>query len=138
MPYSFNTLFIETNSSSLIFESIEALEIKTSILFNLNFANNSILLCFYLFFLIFDSYFLIPTAIAQVFNSIAELVIPIGTPIKESKAEIGIHLVIAEAKIRKSGYKLGLHKLSCVFYSSIQFALFLQENNFFFHLYFLI
>ena len=32
---------------------------------------------------------------------IAELVIPIGIPIKEEIAEIQIHLVFVEAKIRK-------------------------------------
>ena len=69
-------------------------------LFNLDFANNIILLCF--FFLIIDLYFLIPAVIAHIFNPIAELVIPIGVPIREVKAEIEIHLVNVEAKIRKS------------------------------------
>ena len=41
-----------------------------------------------LFFLIID-------------NPIAELVIPIGIPIKKVNAEVEIHPVIAEAKIRK-------------------------------------
>ena len=71
-------------------------------LFNLDFANNNILSCFFFFFLIIDLYFLIPTAIAQTFNPIAELVIPIVIPSKEAKAEIEIHPVIAEAKIRKA------------------------------------
>ena len=79
---------------------IKALEIKTSMLFNLDFANNIILLCF--FFLIIDLYFLIPAVIAHIFNPIAELVIPLGVPIREAKAEIEIHLVNVEAKIRKS------------------------------------
>ena len=69
-------------------------------LFNLDFAINTIL-CFFFFFLIIDLYFLIPAVIAQIFNPIAELVIPIGIPNKEAKAEIEIHLVIAEAKIRE-------------------------------------
>ena len=34
-------------------------------------------------------------------NPIAELVIPIGMPMREAKAEIEIHLVIVEGKIRK-------------------------------------
>ena len=51
-----------------IFESIKALEIKTSMLFNLNLANNTILSCFFFFFLIIDLYFLIPAVIAQVPN----------------------------------------------------------------------
>ena len=55
-------------------------------LFNLDFANNTILSCFFFFFLIIDLYFLIPAAIAQIFNPIAELVIPIGIPSKETKA----------------------------------------------------
>ena len=63
-------------------------------LFNLDLAKNTILSFF--FFLIFDLYLLIPAAIAQIFNPIAELVIPIGTPSKEAKAEIEIHTVTAE------------------------------------------
>ena len=46
-------------------------------LFNLDFANNKILSCFFLFFLIINLHFLIPTVITQIFNPITELVIPI-------------------------------------------------------------
>ena len=47
-------------------------------LFNLDFISSTILSCFFFFFfLIIDLYFLIPRAIAQIFNPIAELVIPI-------------------------------------------------------------
>ena len=63
-------------------------------LFNLDFANNTILTCFFFFFLITDLYFSIPAVIAQIFNLVAELVIPLGIPSKEAK-------VIAEAKIGK-------------------------------------
>ena len=42
----------------------------------------------FFFFVIVDLYFLIPAAIAQVFNPIAELIISIGIPMKEAKAEI--------------------------------------------------
>ena len=70
-------------------------------LFNLDFAYNTILSCFFLFFLIIDLYFLIPAAITQILNCIAELVIPIGVPIKEEKVEMEIHPVIVKAKIRK-------------------------------------
>ena len=69
-------------------------------LFNLDLANNTILSCFFLIFLIIDLHFLIPAVIAQVFNPIADLVIPIGIPSKETKTEIEIHPVIVEAKIR--------------------------------------
>ena len=41
------------------------------------------------------------TPIAQMFNPIAELVILIGIPGEEQKAEIEIHPVIAESKLRK-------------------------------------
>ena len=54
-----------------------------------------------LFFLIIDLHFLIPAVVARIFNAIAELVIPIGIPIKVAKAEIETHLVIVEAKMRK-------------------------------------
>ena len=54
-----------------------------------------------IFFLIIDLNLLIPVAIAQIFNPIAELLIPIGIPNKEAKAEIKIHPIIVEAKIRK-------------------------------------
>ena len=46
LTYPFSTLFLKTNSSWLIFELIKALEIKTSILFSLDFAGNTILSCF--------------------------------------------------------------------------------------------
>ena len=80
---------------------IKALEIKTSMLFNLDFANNTILSCFFFFFLIIDLYFLIPEVIAQIFNQIAELLILLGILTKEQKVEMEAHLVIVEAKIRK-------------------------------------
>ena len=54
----------------------------------------------FLFFLIIDLYFFISAAIAQIFNTIAELVNPIGIPSKEAKAEIQIHPVTVKAKIR--------------------------------------
>ena len=71
-------------------------------LFNFDFANNTILSCFFFFFLIINLYYLIPAPIAQIFNPIAELVIPIGIPKKkEVKAEMETHPVIVEPKIRK-------------------------------------
>ena len=53
------------------------------------------------FFLIIDLHFLIATTIAQIFKPIVELVIPIGKPSKGAKAEIEMHPVIIEVKIRK-------------------------------------
>ena len=43
---------------------------------------------------------MIPAAIAQTFNPIAELMIPTGVSCKEAKAEIEIHPVTVEVKIR--------------------------------------
>ena len=80
---------------------MKALEIKTSMPFNLEFANNTILSCFFFFLLIIDLYFLILEAIAQIFNPIAEIVIPIRMQTKEAKAEKETHPVIVEAKTRK-------------------------------------
>ena len=80
---------------------IEELEIKTSILFNLDFAKNTIFSCLFFFFLIINLYFLIPAVIAQIVNPVAELVIPIGIPNKEPKAEFEINPVVVEAQIRK-------------------------------------
>ena len=69
----------------LIYESIKDLEIKTSMLFNLVFASNYILSCFFSFFLVIDLCILIP-------DPISELVISIGIMCKETKAEIEIKL----------------------------------------------
>ena len=71
-------------------------------LFHLDFAGSTIKSCMLFFFLIIDLYLLIPAVLTQTFNPIAELAISIGIPTKEAKAEIEIHLVTAEAKIRKS------------------------------------
>ena len=70
-------------------------------LFNLDFANKTILLCFFFFFLITDLNILIPAVVTQIVDPIAEHVILIGVPIKEVKAEVEIHPVTAEAKIGK-------------------------------------
>ena len=51
-------------------------------------------------FLFIDLYFLIPAVITQIFNRIAELVIPIGIPNKEAKAEMETHPVIIDVFFR--------------------------------------
>ena len=63
---------------------IKALEIKSSMLFNLDSANNTTLSCFFFFFFIIDVYFLIPAVTAQLFNPIAERVIPVGISTKKA------------------------------------------------------
>ena len=97
--YTFNTLFIESNLSSLIHGSVAGLEIKTSMLFNLGFPNSTILSYFFLFFLIAGLYFFIIAAITQIFNPTAELAISIGIPNKEAKAEIETNSLTVETKI---------------------------------------
>ena len=73
-------------------------------LFNLAFANKTILSCILpcSCFLIIDFYFLIPAVNAQIFNPFAELVIPIGIPSKKAKAEVEKCPVNTEAKIRQN------------------------------------
>ena len=73
------------------------------------FASNTILTYLFSFSLIIDSYFLIPVVIAQVFNSIAELVIPIGILGKEAKAQIEAHSVILHLKQENFEYNLQLY-----------------------------
>ena len=52
-------------------------------------------------FITIDLYFIIPAVITQIFNPIAELIIPIGIPTKESKAEMEMHPVTVQIKISK-------------------------------------
>ena len=70
-------------------------------LFNLELTNNTILSCFFFFFLFIDLHFLIFVVIAQIYNTTAELVIPTGIPTKEAKAEMELHAVAVETKISK-------------------------------------
>ena len=92
---SFDTLCTITNSPCLRYESVRALEINTSILFNLSLANNNILSYYFVFYvlLLIDLYVLIAAVIAHIFNPIAELVTIIVIPGKEAKAVIEIHPV---------------------------------------------
>ena len=80
------------------FESIKALEIKTSIGFNLDFTDNTISPCF--FFLIIYLQFSIPAVITQIFNPITKLVVPIGIPTKEGKAEMEVEVTISKSSIK--------------------------------------
>ena len=50
--------------------------------------NNTILPCFFFFFLIIDLHFLITTVIAKYFNPTEEHLIPRGITTEEAKAEI--------------------------------------------------
>ena len=99
--YYFSNFSTETNSWWLIFESIRALEIKTSLVFNLVFANKTALSCCLFFFLIIEFYFLIPAVIKEIFIVLAELAIPTGIPTKEVRAGIETHPVTVEVRISK-------------------------------------
>ena len=66
-------------------------------LFNLDFASNTILSCFFLI----DLCFLIPAVIIQIFNPVAELVIVRGIPTKEAKGEMETHPIIVETILRE-------------------------------------
>ena len=89
-------------------------------LFNLDFANNTNLSCFFFFILVINIYFLIHKVI---FNPIVELLIPLGIPSKEAKAAIEIHLATAEVNIRNIQHNFELYKLFNASYSSIYFGL---------------
>ena len=68
-------------------------------LFNLDFANDNILSGFFFFSLIVNLYVLVSAVITQIFNPIADLLIPTGISTKEAKEEMEIHLVTVEIKI---------------------------------------
>ena len=70
-------------------------------LFNIAFVSNAILSYSFFFFLIINLNFMIHAFIAQIFNPIAELVIPIEIQNKEAKLEIEIYPVNTEAKQKK-------------------------------------
>ena len=108
--YSLNKLFTETNSSQLIYESIKALGITRFIVFKLSFPSNTILSCFFFFFLIIDSYFLIPEVITQIFT-FATLT---AVLINEVNEQIETKPVTVEAKISKCSTQFKfLHVFLC-------------------------
>ena len=133
---SFSTLFIIMDSSRLIFESIKALEIKMSILFNLDFANNTIL-CFFLFFLIIDLSFLI---ILQLLHKFLILLYNLQfleeLRLKKQK-EKGKHIQYCR-NYNKWVINIIQNSTYCFYasYSLIHFDLFFELNNFLFHLFF--
>ena len=101
---------------------------KISIVFNLSFASNTILSCFFLFFLIIDVYFLIPAIIAPISNPTAELVIPTGIPNSKKKAEIGRHPVTTEIKKKNVQSNLNSFKPFYAFCLINHYVLFLLRD----------
>ena len=82
-------------------ELVKSLEIKTSMLFILYFANNTILWCFFLFSLIIDLYYVSTSVITQSFNPFVGLVVPTEISTKETKAKMETHPVTVETKMSK-------------------------------------
>ena len=82
-------------------ELIKALEIKTSIVFNLYFTSKTIFLCF--FDLVLDNWviFLIVAVNVQIYNPTAELAMLTGTPTNEANEEFETQTLTAETKDRK-------------------------------------
>ena len=134
--YSFRTLFIKTNSSWKIFESIIAWEFKASVIFNLVLANNTIAVCFFVFLSIIDWYFLIVAVIAQILRLLQSWQFHRNTD-ERSKNWHGNTCSNCRSWNKKSvQYSLQSHKPFHASYSLSRFALVLQRNNFLFHLYF--
>ena len=55
----------------------------------------------FFFFLIIDLYHLILATIAQIFNPIVELIIPVEILTKDAKAEMEIHPLTAKTKEKR-------------------------------------
>ena len=94
---SFSKLCIKMHSSWLIFDAVKALENKSFLLFNLDFANYTI----FLFFLYYWPMLLNSFRYYSNSNGIAELVIAIGIPTKEAKSEMETQPVIIENTINE-------------------------------------
>ena len=71
-----------------IYESIKALDIKTSMTFNLVFAKNTILSSFFFIFLNYWPILFKTWSIEHIFNPTSELAMPRGIPTKKAKAEL--------------------------------------------------
>ena len=65
---------------------MQSVKIKTSMVFDLVFAKDTILSCFFFFFLIICLYLLFPAIITQIYNPTIELLMPIGISDNDVKA----------------------------------------------------
>ena len=80
---------------------IKALDIRNSKVSYLAFLSNTILSCFFLFFLVIHLHSLIPEVILQILNTAAKLAIPTGILTYEVNSETETKPQRAEAKTRK-------------------------------------
>ena len=124
--YYLNMLFTEMNSSWIMYESIKALKIKTSVVSNLILASNTILSFFFCFSII-HLYSLISEVISWIFNPSEKLAIPRGTSINETNAEIETQPLTVEKKQRNNESNLNYYTLLYAFQSLIHYVLF-QSN----------
>ena len=124
-----NTLFAQANLSWLIYEPIKALGIKTLILFNLIFANNTTYHALFLYSLLWTFIFL---------NHTAEFTIPTVVSTNKANAEIATNPPIAKTKTRECLKEF--KALHFFLYISLTKSLcfILLKDNFLFHLLFLI
>ena len=93
-------LIMKENSSWLIFQSIKALEVKKLDGVQL-FVTNSILSCFFFFFLTKGLYLFIPAIIKEISIAIAELAILTGIPTNKARAEVKTYPVTSETRISR-------------------------------------
>ena len=84
--------------------------------------------------MIIDLYSLTSAIISQILNPITELVILTVIPSKELKTELKYNQNLQKVGQKTVQFNLELYKSSCASYSSIHFALFLQQNNFLFYI----
>ena len=102
----------------LIYESVKDLEINPFMQSKLVFAKNAISMCFFFFLLIIDLCLLMLAIMAQIFNPILELIIPLEIFTKEAKAQMKIHTVTVITK--ESGQcNSELYKAFYSYYSAI-------------------
>ena len=87
-------------SSWLISLFINASDILLSILFNLLLANITILLCFFLFFVVFNSFFIIPVEIDNARLKLV-LAIPTGAPVTFGNDAIEMLPVVTDKTTNK-------------------------------------
>ena len=80
---------------------MKTLEIRTSLVFNFDFANNTILSCFFFFRFIIYLHFLIPVVIAKSLIRTTELIILTGKQIYAANAKIETQPLITEDRISK-------------------------------------
>ena len=97
--YFIKILFTEKKLTSITSESVNALEVKAFMVFNLVVGSNTILSRCFLFFLIIDLYFLIPVVNPQIFNPTAALAVAIRIPTDKAKEKTETHSLIAQTKI---------------------------------------